>query len=329
MNELRVKTSNSVAAKKFSNPNLTANGEPRAFVALDSLETLWINTGSLCNIECEHCYILSSPTNDDLIYFSHNDVLSLLDEIDNLKLGTKEIGFTGGEPFMNPEIIEMAEAALLRGHSVLILTNAMAPMMRPKVKKGLLRLLEMFGDKLTLRVSLDHYSAERHDEERGTGSFEKSINGINWLNENEFQFSIAGRSLWDDDEAEERAGFTKLFAEQGWALDVNDPMQLVIFPEMDEQAEVPEITTSCWGILDVSPSSMMCATSRMVVKRKGEDTIKIMPCTLIPYQEDFEMGTSLAESLVSDGGMFDKGSVKLCHIHCAKFCVLGGGSCSG
>jgi hypothetical protein len=64
---------------------------------------------------------------------------------------------------------------------------------------------------------------------------------------------------------------------------------------------------------------MMCATSRMVVKRKGEDRPVVMPCTLLPYGEDFVMGHSLAEAA---------GAVKLNHPHCARFCVLGGGSCS-
>ncbi len=329
MNDLTIKTNDSLVARKFYHPDETAKGEQRAQVPLDDLKTLWINTGSLCNIECEHCYILSSPTNDDLVYFTLDELVPYLDEIKSLKLGTQEIGFTGGEPFMNPDMILMAHAALSRGFNVLILTNAMVPMMRRQVKEGLLDLNEQFGNQLTLRISLDHFTPEKHDLERGPGSFAKSLEGLAWLNENQFQFAIAGRSLWDEEEAEARAGFKRLFEAQGWRLDETDPEQLVIFPEMDEQADVPEITTGCWDILGLAPSGLMCASSRMVVKRKGEDAPKVVPCTLIPYREDFEMGTTLADSLKIDGGMFDKGAVKLCHVHCAKFCVLGGGSCSG
>ncbi len=328
MNDLTIKTNNSLVARKFYNPDETAKGEQRAQVPLDDLKTLWINTGSLCNIQCEHCYILSSPTNDDLVYFTLDELVPYLDEIKSLKLGTQEIGFTGGEPFMNPDMILMARAALERGLKVLILTNAMVPMMRRQVKERLLELNEQFDCQLTLRVSLDHYTPEKHDEERGPGSFAKSLKGLDWLNENQFQFAIAGRSLWDEDEAEARAGYKALFDAQGWHLDESDPEQLVVFPEMDEQADVPEITTACWDILGLAPSGLMCASSRMVVKRKGEDAPKVVPCTLIPYRADFEMGTTLASSLKIDGGMFDKGAVKLCHVHCAKFCVLGGGSCS-
>jgi len=84
-------------------------------------------------------------------------------------------------------------------------------------------------------------------------------------------------------------------------------------------ADVPEITTACWGILNVSPDAMMCATSRMVVKRRGADRPVVMPCTLLPYDERFEMGETLAEAAAD---------VPLNHPHCAKFCVLGGGACS-
>ena len=40
------------------------------------------------------------------------------------------------------------------------------------------------------------------------------------------------------------------------------------------------------------------------------------------------MGATLGAAAVVDGGMFAKGAVKLCHPHCSKFCVLGGGTCS-
>jgi hypothetical protein len=73
---------------------------------------------------------------------------------------------------------------------------------------------------------------------------------------------------------------------------------------------------------------MMCATSRMVVKRRGAARPVVLPCTLLPYDEAFEMGATFAEAAAADGGMFDKGAVRLCHPNCAKFCVLGGGSCS-
>ena len=88
---------------------------------------------------------------------------------------------------------------------------------------------------------------------------------------------------------------------------------------MDETVDVPEISAHCWDILNVNPKDIMCATSRMVVKRKGANHTTVLPCTLLPYDRRFEMGNTLVGAL---------GKVVLNHPHCAKFCVLGGGTCS-
>ena len=88
---------------------------------------------------------------------------------------------------------------------------------------------------------------------------------------------------------------------------------------MDETAEVPEITTACWGILGKSPKDVMCASSRMVVRHKGAAAPSVIACTLLPYDPQFDLGTTLREA---------EGPVQLNHPHCAKFCVLGGASCS-
>ncbi len=314
--------------EKFENPDRTAKGEPRASVALEQLETLWINTGTLCNIACTHCYIESTPKNDRLAYITAAEVGAYLDEIETSGLGTSEIGFTGGEPFMNPDMIAMMEDALQRGHEVLVLTNAMQPMQRPKIKAELLRLNDRYGERLTLRVSLDHYTKALHEEERGANSWDRTMDGIDWISKHGFNLAIAGRTLWDEDAGLARAGYGELVKSRNWPIDIGDQARMVIFPEMDLKADVPEITTRCWDILGISPGDMMCAKSRMVVKRKGAERPSVIPCTLIPYDERFEMGGTLMEAAMSRGDMFDNGAVKLCHPHCAKFCVLGGGSCS-
>ena len=98
--------------KKFADPDVTAKGERRARVALAGLRTLWINTGSLCNITCRNCYIESSPDNDRLAYITRAEAAAYLDEIEHGQWPVREIGFTGGEPFMNPDIIAMLGDAL-------------------------------------------------------------------------------------------------------------------------------------------------------------------------------------------------------------------------
>jgi Radical SAM superfamily/4Fe-4S single cluster domain len=317
-----------VAPAKFKNPDLTAKGDERARVPLTRLETLWINTGTLCNITCHNCYIESSPSNDRLAYITASEVGAYLDEIKSLSLGTREIGFTGGEPFMNPGILSMIGDALSRGHQVLVLTNAMQPMQRPKIKQGLLKLKATHGARLTLRVSLDHFTQVLHESERGAKTWAKTVAGMDWLAANGFAVAIAGRTCWQETGQDSRAGYAKLIAERHWPVDPDNRAALLLLPEMDATVDVPEISTACWTILDKRPSEMMCATSRMVVKRKGADRPTVLPCTLLPYDAAFDMGATLKDSTVADGGMFDAGAVKLCHTHCSKFCVLGGGSCS-
>ncbi len=304
---------------KFADPDVTADGSPRARVALSDPRTLWFNTGTLCNITCTGCYIESSPTNDRLVYLSTPEVEDYLDQIVARGWGVVEIGFTGGEPFMNPDIIAMLGAALGRGYRVLVLTNAMRPMMRARVRAGLLALHAEHGDRLTLRVSLDHWQRARHDAVRGAGSYDKTLEGMRWLAEHGFAMAVAGRALWRESEPEARAAYARFFAEHDFKIDAQDPVQTVIFPEMDEGAEVPEITTACWDILGKSPDQVMCASSRMVVRRKGAPRPVVLACTLLPYDTRFELGESLAQA---------ETDVALNHPHCAKFCVLGGASCS-
>jgi MoaA/NifB/PqqE/SkfB family radical SAM enzyme len=160
MNDQSFDTAKSALLGKFEHPDITAKGEVRASVPLAGATTLWFNTGTLCNIECMNCYIESSPKNDNLVYITAAEVEGYLDQIVERDWPTTEIAFTGGEPFMNPEMIEITRVCLKRGYDVLILTNAMLPMMRKSVKAGLIALNEEFPNKLTLRVSLDHFKRE-------------------------------------------------------------------------------------------------------------------------------------------------------------------------
>jgi len=304
-------------AAKFKDALLTAKGEERAHVALRTLETLWFNTGTLCNLTCQNCYIESSPRNDRLAYLSAAEVTAYLDEIERDGHGTRLIGFTGGEPFMNRDLPAMLEDVLARGLKAMVLTNAMKPM--HKMKAALLGLLARHGGNLTIRVSLDHYGPALHEKERGARSFKPTIDGLVWLAQSGFDVHVAGRRFSGETEAEVRAGYARLFADLGVAIDAASPVSLVLFPEMDARVDVPEITTACWGILKKSPDSVMCASARMVVKRKGAERPAVVACTLLPYDPQFELGNTLAESV---------GAVRLNHPHCAKFCVLGGAACS-
>ena len=300
--------------KKFSNTFVTADGSDRAFVEAKKLKTLWFNTGTLCNIECKNCYIESSPKNDRLVYLTFDEVKKFIDESIEYRLGTEEIGITGGEPFMNKDIIKIIDYYLSKNFKTLVLSNAMKPMINKKEE-----LLKLRNENLIIRVSIDHYTEEKHDLIRGAGAYKAMLEGLKWLNQNNFRYALATRLLWNESEAELRVNFRKFIEDNDLKLDANSKSELVTFTEMDEKQDTPEITTACWGILNKKPEDVMCSSSRMIVKKKNKITPTVIACTLLPYDENFDLGGTLTNSMKK---------MYLNHKHCSKFCVLGGSSCS-
>jgi len=299
---------------KFKNQKVTADGSNRAFIEARNIKTLWFNTGTLCNIECKNCYIESSPKNDSLVYLTIEEVKSFIDEAIDKNLGTNEIGFTGGEPFMNKDIMKMIDYSLRKHLKVLVLSNAMKPMLN-RTKE----LIKLNHSNLTIRVSIDHYEKEKHEEIRGKNTYDVMLQGLKWLNENNFNYTLATRLLWNEKEEDLRKNFGTFIKNNNLRLDTNSPKELVTFAEMDEKIDTPEITTSCWDILNKDPNDIMCSWSRMVVRKKNSKNPSVIACTLLPYADEFDLGDTLTNSLQK---------IYLNHKHCSKFCVLGGSSCS-
>ena len=299
---------------KFKNQKVTADGSNRAFIEARNIKTLWFNTGTLCNIECKNCYIESSPKNDRLVYLTFEEVKSFIDEALDKNLGTNEIGFTGGEPFMNKDIMKMIDYSLNKNFKVLVLSNAMKPMLNRTNE-----LIKLNHPNLIIRVSIDHYQKEKHEEIRGKKTYDVMLQGLKWLNENNFNYTLATRLLWDEKEEDLRKNFGAFIKNNNLRLDTNSPKQLVTFAEMDEKMDTPEITTSCWEILKKDPNDVMCSWSRMVVRKKNSKSPSVIACTLLPYADEFDLGETLTNSLQK---------IYLNHKHCSKFCVLGGSSCS-
>ena len=299
---------------KFKDQKVTADGSNRAFIEARNIKTLWFNTGTLCNIECKNCYIESSPKNDSLAYLTFEEVKSFIDEAVDKNLGTNEIGFTGGEPFMNKDIMKMIDYSLRKHLKVLVLSNAMKPMLN-RTKE----LIKLNHSNLTIRVSIDHYEKEKHEEIRGKNTYDVMLQGLKWLNENNFNYTLATRLLWNEKEEDLRKNFGTFIKNNNLRLDTNSPKELVTFAEMDEKIDTPEITTSCWDILNKDPNDIMCSWSRMVVRKKNSKNPSVIACTLLPYADEFDLGETLTNSLQK---------IYLNHKHCSKFCVLGGSSCS-
>jgi AdoMet-dependent heme synthase len=144
---------------------------------LIALDTLWLQVaGTLCNLECRHCFISSSPTNRSHEMMSLADVRPFLDEAE--RLGVREYYLTGGEPFLNREILEIIEAALALG-PVTVLTNGLP--IRPETAARLRALADTSTYSLDLRVSMDGADAATNDPIRGRGTFERIVAALGLL----------------------------------------------------------------------------------------------------------------------------------------------------
>lgn len=141
---------------------------------LSSLDTLWFQVaGTVCNLACTHCFISCSPTNHTHEMMSLAEVKKYLAEA--AALGVREYYFTGGEPFLNPEMESILAAALEVGPAT-VLTNGLLLDAARAVRLAALAGASEYS--LDLRVSLDGYDAATNDPIRGEGTFERVLDGL-------------------------------------------------------------------------------------------------------------------------------------------------------
>ena len=155
------------------------NSAPSAFpiAPLFALDTLWFQVaGTLCNLQCTHCFISCSPTNHAHEMLTLADVKRRLQEAE--ALGVKEYYFTGGEPFMNHEIFEILEETLRQG-PVSVLTNGV--LIRADTAARLKKLSDASEYSLDIRISIDGWDAATNDPIRGAGTFERILAGVRAL----------------------------------------------------------------------------------------------------------------------------------------------------
>ena len=156
---------------------VSSAAHPGPELRLADLDVLWLQvTGTVCNIACRHCFITCGPKNHSHPIMETDDVLAVLRRA--RELGVKEYYFTGGEPFLHPEILRLASAALAQG-PLSILTNAL--LIDRDVAGELARLAEDSPYSLDLRVSIDGTTAEENDPVRGPGTFDRILAGARHL----------------------------------------------------------------------------------------------------------------------------------------------------
>jgi len=255
-----------------------------------SLDTLWFQVaGTLCNLQCTHCFISCSPTNHSHEMLTLADVRRRLAEA--IALGVREYYFTGGEPFMNPEMLAILEETLRQGPAT-VLTNGL--LLTPERCRRLRELSDASDYSLDIRVSIDGYDAAGNDPIRGAGTFDRIRAGIRELALAGLDPVVTVTEAAPGSEGEGgRARFLAWMREIGLArprLKVLSVFRLGAETARARGYEGWE-TLRGRGLSDAELDLLQCSSSRMVTSRG------VWVCPILLDEPAARMGESLAETL--------------------------------
>ncbi|MCA9401438.1 MAG: radical SAM protein [Candidatus Omnitrophica bacterium] len=291
---------------------VTPTGEPRGYIQLEKLTEVWFHTGTICNLSCPFCLEGSKPGDDRLNKMTIDDIRPFIHEA--VALGVEKFSFTGGEPFVIKDMIQILDQAL-EFRPCLILTNGTEPLQR---RLSQLKPLVNKPHALSFRISLDYPDPKRHDAGRGEGQFHLAMRTMKGLTEMGFSVSIARQMDKDEEKGRVRRDYQKHFRENGLPEDT----RIVPFPDFltpGSMAKVPHITEDCMTRYHTQDSRgmFMCSFSRMVVKINSQ--MRVYACTLVDDDNDYDLGGTLAESR--------RPKVMMKHHRCYS-CFAHGASCS-
>ena len=257
-------------------------------VPLVALDTLWFQVaGTLCNIECTHCFISSSPHNRSHEMMSLADVEPWLAEAK--RLGVREYYFTGGEPFMNRDMLPILEATLRQGPAT-VLTNGM--LLRAETCRRLRELFDTSDYSLDIRVSLDGFDAASHDAIRGAGVWEKVMTGLRNLADVGINPVITVTTAADGVESGEgRSRFLDLIRSFGFSKPRLKVLPLFRIGAEERRSRAYADWERITVLNDDDAHKLQCSTCRMVTS-KG-----VYVCPILIEQPDARMGDSIEETL--------------------------------
>ncbi|HVR37493.1 MAG TPA: radical SAM protein [Thermoanaerobaculia bacterium] len=261
-----------------------------ASIPLLALDTLWIQVaGTLCNIACTHCFISCSPTNDSHEMISLAEVERRLDEA--RELGVREYYFTGGEPFMNRDMLSILEATLRQGPAT-VLTNGM--LLRSETCRRLRELSDASDYSLDIRVSLDGFDAESHDAIRGRGVWDKVMTGLRNLADAGINPVITVTTAAEGVETNEgRARFLDIIRNFGFTKPRLKVLSLFRIGAEETRTRAYEEweRIANESLTDDEASTLQCSSCRMVTS-KG-----VYVCPILIEEPEAKMGETLADTL--------------------------------
>ena len=286
-------------------PSPTATAAPR--VRLAALETLWFQVGgTVCNLACTHCFVSCSPSNRTHEPMTLAEVRPYLDE--GAALGVKEYYFTGGEPFLNPEMEAILALVVRHYGPATVLTNGL---LLDAARCLRLRSIADEGDyALDLRVSLDGPDAASNDRVRGSGAFARATQGIRNLAAVGLNPVVTATEVYDDNgSAQGKQRFFALLATLGIAKP-----RLKLLPLFRIGAEAARGGAyERWQRLaegaddELGWDHLQCSSSRMVT---GQG---VWVCPILVNEPAARMGPALADAL--GPAPLSHAACWTCHVH--------------
>lgn len=265
---------------------------PVPSVALSHLDELWFQVaGTVCNLTCHHCFISCSPHNHSFGFLDLQAVRRTLEE--SVEWGVREYYFTGGEPFLNRDMVDILELTLQYGPAT-VLTNGTV------FKEEWLHRLQQAEEaslySLEFRVSIDGFNPETNDPVRGEGTFERAMHGVRQLvNHGFLPIITVARTNDEQDEGEVFRRFVELLRSRGY-----DRPRIKILPTLRLGAEAERqrgyrddeyVTPEMMEYLD--PGQLLCSHSRIVSDRG------VHVCPILLEAGDALLGQTLREGMKS------------------------------
>ncbi len=257
---------------------------------LEHLDTLWLQvTGTLCNLACLHCFISCGPKND-------NHRMMTVEQVDKAigrgeEEGVKDYYFTGGEPFMHPQIEALIDRALEAG-PLTVLTNGI--LIDEAMADWLGRRFRESRYSLDLRVSIDGTTKEENDAIRGRGTFEKILAGVDRLLEAGVNPVITVTTCHAELGGKEgRRRFFELLKRRG----VDKPRLKFLAPfkigreERRDEGYRSYERLQKGDLNEEARDALQCRNSRMVTAEG------VFPCPILIEEAEARMGDTLEDGL--------------------------------
>ncbi|MDG2155209.1 MAG: radical SAM protein [Gammaproteobacteria bacterium] len=290
----------------------TETNEPRGYIDSGSLKELWFHTGTACNLACPFCLEGSKPGDNRLQRITLNDARPFIDEA--VELGVEKFSFTGGEPFIVKDFVNILHYAANR-RPCLVLTNGTQPVLK---RLQQIAMLKNCSYPVSFRISIDYPNEMQHDAGRGAGSYREALQCIRELRAIGFDVSVARQMSADEDSALAETAYRQLLTNEHIDLDT----RIVSFPDFgipDSALKVPDVTENCMTTYQTATTrnQFMCSFSKMVVKKNGG--MRVYACTLVDDDQRYDQGDTLNEA--------SEKRAMLTHHRCYS-CFKFGSSCS-